>query len=165
MRACSSGVIGRLWSGAHQFGVRWNTVRWPTVLAISVMACTAVAPVPITATRLLAKLTGSCGQRPVWWASPRKLSTPGIVGMVGADSGPIAVIQQARPHPPAVVRALDRPLVGRLVVHRGAHPAAELDVPPQVELVGHEVAVAERLRLGREVLAPLPLAQDLLREG
>src|SRR2546426_9390660 len=31
-----------LWSGAHQFGVRWNTVSWPTVLAISMIACTAV---------------------------------------------------------------------------------------------------------------------------
>ena len=66
MRACVAASIGRLCSGAHQFGVRWNTVRCPTVLAISVIACTAVAPVPITATRLPAKLTGSCGQRPVW---------------------------------------------------------------------------------------------------
>jgi hypothetical protein len=45
---------------------RWKTVRWPTVLAISVIACTAVAPVPMTATRLPTKLTGSCGHRPVW---------------------------------------------------------------------------------------------------
>jgi hypothetical protein len=62
---CVSGSMGLLCSGAHQLGVRWNTVRWPTVLAISVMACTPVAPVPITATRLPAKLTGSCGQVPV----------------------------------------------------------------------------------------------------
>ena len=66
MRAWVAASIGLLWSGAHQFGVRWNTVRCPTVLAISVIACTAVAPVPITATRLPAKLTGSCGHRPVW---------------------------------------------------------------------------------------------------
>ena len=66
MRACVAASIRLLCSGAHQFGVRWNTVRWPTVLAISVIACTAVAPVPITATRLPAKLTGSCGHRPVW---------------------------------------------------------------------------------------------------
>ena len=64
--ACVAASILLLWSGAHQFGVRWNTLRWPTVLAISVIACTAVAPVPITATRLPTKLTGSCGQRPVW---------------------------------------------------------------------------------------------------
>ncbi len=65
MRAWVAASIGRLCSGAHQFGVRWNTVRWPTVPAISVMACTPVAPVPITATRLPAKVTGSCGQRAV----------------------------------------------------------------------------------------------------
>jgi len=46
--------------GAHQFGVRWNTVRWPTVLAISVIAWTAVAPVPITATAC-PEAHGSCG--------------------------------------------------------------------------------------------------------
>jgi len=49
--------------------------------------------VPITATRLPPKLTGSCGHVPVWYDSPRKLSTPGMLGMVGADSGPIAVIR------------------------------------------------------------------------
>ena len=93
MRAWVAASILELWSGAHQLGVRWNTVRWPTVLAISVIACTAVAPVPMTATRLPTKLTGSCGHRPVWYASPRKLSTPGMVGMVGADRGPMAVIR------------------------------------------------------------------------
>ncbi len=66
MRAWVAASILLLWSGAHQFGVRWNTVRWPTVLAISVIACTAVAPVPITPTRLPTKPTGSCGHRPVW---------------------------------------------------------------------------------------------------
>jgi hypothetical protein len=47
---------------AHHWGVRWNTVRWPTVLATSVIVCTPVAPVPITATRLPSKRTGSFGQ-------------------------------------------------------------------------------------------------------
>ena len=58
MSAIVSGSILLLRSGVHQLGVRWNTVRCPTVLAISVMACTPDAPVPITATRLPAKLTG-----------------------------------------------------------------------------------------------------------
>jgi hypothetical protein len=58
MRAWVAASMGLLCSGAHQFGVRWNTVRWPTVLAISVIACTPVAPVPITPTRLSAKVTG-----------------------------------------------------------------------------------------------------------
>jgi hypothetical protein len=47
---------------AHHCGVRWNTVSWPAVLATSWIVCTAVAPVPITATRLPSKLTPSLGQ-------------------------------------------------------------------------------------------------------
>ena len=58
------------------------------------MVCTPVAPVPITATRLPAKLTGSCGQRAVWQDWPWNVSTPSMRGMVGADSGPMAVIRK-----------------------------------------------------------------------
>ena len=83
-----------LCSGAHQFGVRWNTVRWPAVLATSWIVCTPVAPVPITATRLPSKLTGSCGHRAVWKDWPWNVSTPSMRGIVGADSGPIAVIRK-----------------------------------------------------------------------
>ncbi len=86
-----------LCKGAHQFGVCWNTVRWPTVLATSWIVWTPVAPVPITATRLPAKLTGSCGQRAVWQASPWNVSTPSMRGMVGAESGPMAVIRKRAP--------------------------------------------------------------------
>ena len=60
---CSASVDRALCSGAHQLGVRWKTVSCPTVLAMVWMICTPVAPVPMTATRLPAKLTGSCGQR------------------------------------------------------------------------------------------------------
>jgi hypothetical protein len=74
--------------------VRWNTVSRPAVFATSWIVCTPVAPVPITATRLPSKLTGSCGQRAVWQDWPWKLSTPSITGIVGADSGPIAVIMK-----------------------------------------------------------------------
>ena len=72
--------------------------------------------------------------------------------------------QEPGPSPPAVL-ALDLPLARGLVVGGGLDPAIELDVTAEVELVGHEVAVAEGLRLRREVLAPLPLAQDLVGEG
>ena len=89
-----SGSIRLLRSGVHQLGVRWKTVRWPTVLAISVMACTPEAPVPMMATRLFAKLTGRCGHRPVCHDSPLKSGIPGITGMVGDDSGPMAVIRK-----------------------------------------------------------------------
>ena len=83
-----------LCSGAHQFGVRWNTVRWPTSPAMVWMVCTPVAPVPITATRLPLKSTGSFGQRAVWKERPSKLSRPSMRGRVGVDSGPIAVIRK-----------------------------------------------------------------------
>ena len=36
-------MISRLWRGAAQFGLRWNTVRCLAVLAISVIAWIAVA--------------------------------------------------------------------------------------------------------------------------
>ena len=57
------------------------------------MVCTPVAPVPITATRLPEKSTGSFGHRAVWNDSPRKLSRPSIRGRVGVDNGPMAVIR------------------------------------------------------------------------
>src|SRR3984957_6833729 len=89
----SVALILLLSSGAHQFGVRWNTVTWAAVLATSWIVCTPVAPVPITATRLPSKLTGSCGRLAVWNDAPWNVFTPGIVGIVGAESGPIAVIR------------------------------------------------------------------------
>ena len=81
-------------SGAHQFGVRWNTVRWPTVLAISWIVCTAVAPVPMIPTRLPAKSTPSLGQLWVWQDRPLNVSMPGMFGIVGAERMPIAVIRK-----------------------------------------------------------------------
>src|SRR5712691_212702 len=45
--------------------VRWKTVRWATSLAISGMSWTAVAPVPMTPTRLPATSRPSFGHLPV----------------------------------------------------------------------------------------------------
>ena len=58
------------------------------------MVCTAVAPVPITATRLPAKFTGSSGQCAVWHDWPSNVSMPAMRGMVGAESTPMAVISR-----------------------------------------------------------------------
>ncbi len=127
------------------------------------MVCTPVAPVPITATRLPTKLTGSCGHCAVWKDWPLNESTPSTRGMVGADSGPTAVIRNLR----AVLAAvLQRHVPGpeRIVVVRRGHAGAELDVAAQVELVGDVVDVAQRLGLSGEVLGPAPLLQQLLRE-
>ena len=65
----------------------------------------------------------------------------------------------------ATVVDRELPLVLRLIPGRGEDPAVECDVAAEVELVGDEVAVAEGLRLSREVLAPLPLLEDLVVEG
>jgi hypothetical protein len=50
--------------------------------------------VPITATRLPAKVTLSCGQFAVWQDWPMNVSIPAMRGMVGAESMPMAVINR-----------------------------------------------------------------------
>lgn len=62
MSAISASEIAELLSGALQFGRRWNTVSSLTLSAISPINWMPVAPVPITATFLPARSTGSCGQ-------------------------------------------------------------------------------------------------------
>jgi hypothetical protein len=69
--------------------------------------------------------------------------------------------QEARARSPAIFEH-DLPSIGANVVASGCHAAVEGDVAAQVELVGHLVAVAQRLRLRREVLAPIPLPQQLV---
>ena len=49
-----------------KFAWRWNTVKCAASCAITGIAWIADEPVPITATRMPLKLTGSWGQRPVW---------------------------------------------------------------------------------------------------
>ena len=57
-----------------------------------------------------------------------------------------------------------RPRPDRLVVHGRGDPGAEPHVAPEVEAVDHVVEVALDLRLLGEVLLPLPLLEQLLRE-
>src|SRR5215475_14807279 len=47
----------------------------------------------------------------------------------------------------------------------GGHAAPKLDVTAQVELVGDVVEIAQRLRLAREMLGPVPFVEQFLREG
>jgi hypothetical protein len=58
----------------------------------------------------------------------------------------------------------DVPLPRALVPPRRDGALAEGDVAAQVELVGDELAVAQVLRLTRELLAPAPPAQDFVVE-
>ena len=70
-------MIGR--AGQSHGGVRWKTVSWATCGAISGTNWKALAPVPITATRLPVRST-SWRQRAEWKAGPAKLSQPGMSG-------------------------------------------------------------------------------------
>ena len=57
------------------------------------------------------------------------------------------------------------PAAGLLAVMRGGNAALELDVAAQVELVGDVVQVTLGLRLAGEMLFPVPIVEQLLREG
>jgi hypothetical protein len=59
---------------------------------------------------------------------------------------------------------LDDPLVVRIVESRRCDAAVELDVSPQIELVRDVLTVAQRVRLRREQLLPIPFVEQLLGE-
>ena len=59
----------------------------------------------MTATRLPAKSTGSAGHRPVWCWTPRNSSRPGMSGMYGTDSTPVAVTRKRARSVGAVARS------------------------------------------------------------
>ena len=63
--AARSGSVGPLCAGTLKLGVRWITKRRSACLAISVTAWIPEEPVPMTATRLPVKSTGSSGHRAV----------------------------------------------------------------------------------------------------
>ena len=117
---------------------------------------------PITPTRLPAKSTPSCGQRPVWCSSPAKRSRPGMSGMRGTERQPVAMIRNAaeRRSPSSVV---DRPAVARLVEDRLGDARAEPDVAAQIEALGHVLEVAQDLGLAGVALRPRPLLLELAR--
>ena len=59
------------------------------------------------------------------------------------------------------VLGLDIPACRCGVVSGRGYSALETHIAAQIELVGHELQVAEILRLGREPLLPIPLGQNL----
>ncbi len=144
-----SSSMGPLRSGAHQLGERWNTVRCPTVLASSGIACTAVAPVPMIATRRPARSRGSRGQSEVWKHGPPNRSRPADVGHVGIDSAPTAMTRNradaVEPSSSSMVHS-----AGVVIPPRRLHPSVERDVAAEVEAVSDVLQVAKRLRLRRE---------------
>ena len=86
----TSGGIAKSILGTTQIAVRWKTVRASARAAISGMSCTAVAPVPITATFLPVKSNPSC-QSAVCRIVPAKFLMPGNSGTCGWDRNPVAV--------------------------------------------------------------------------
>ena len=75
--------------GKNQLPLRWNTVIFPTSGAMAGTNCTALAPVPTTATRLPCRST-SWSQRAECIVGPAKSSAPGIGGIAGVFSWPVA---------------------------------------------------------------------------
>ena len=117
----------------------------------------------MTATRLPATSTGSAGHRPVWCCTPRKSSRPGTSGKYGTDSTPVAATRNRARIVGAVV-GRHHPGARRLVPRRRGDRGAEAHVAPEVEAVDDVVEVALGLGLLGEVLLPLPLVEELLRE-
>ncbi len=70
--------------------MRWYTVSAAAVLASSGISCTAVAPVPMIATRLPASSTES-SQAAVWITLPWNDSMPAMPGVFGWERKPVAV--------------------------------------------------------------------------
>ena len=65
----------------------------------------------------------------------------------------------------AAVLEAEPPDVRTLVEPHRLDPAVELHVLAQAKLAGHEVEVAQVLRLRRELLGPMPLVEQFLGEG
>src|SRR4051812_30489027 len=76
--------------GPSHGGVRWKTSNSPTTGAISGMNCTALAPVPMTATRL-PRRSRSWSHRAEWNEGPVNDSRPGMFGYDGRFSWPTAL--------------------------------------------------------------------------
>jgi hypothetical protein len=60
--------------------------------------------------------------------------------------------------------AFDFPLVVIFVVPGPGDPRFELDILAQIELVGDIVEITQSLRLGGEMLAPVPFLQQFVGE-
>ena len=71
--------------------MRWNTVSVRACSAMIGINCTADEPVPTTATSRPLKSTGSCGHAAECSTGPANVLSPSKAGVLGADSGPIAV--------------------------------------------------------------------------
>ena len=76
------------WGRIHA-GVRWNTVRWAAWGCTRGTICTALAPVPMTPTRLAVRsASGShCAECTIW---PWNCAMPSKLGIDGSERKPLA---------------------------------------------------------------------------
>ena len=162
-RACSSAVIGRLLSGVHQLAVRWYTVSDSTSSTIAGTTCTPLDEVPTTATRLPREVD-RLGRPPAGVVlHAAEVVAAGDVGQVRHRQHAGGGDEEAGPSRRAVVGG-DGPGAGGSSQTAAVTGGAEADVAPEVEPVDHVVEVALGLGLAGEVLLPLPLVEELLRE-
>ena len=91
-RACShrsGALMARSTRGSTHGGVRWKTVSRDTSGWMDGTIWMAEAPVPTMATRLPPSGT-PWSQRAEWKTLPGNVSRPGMSGILGSDSGPVA---------------------------------------------------------------------------
>ena len=147
--------------------MRWRIVRWATSSAISGMNWAALAPVPMTTTRLPRRST-SWSHRAEWKTGPAKVAAPGRSGMLGRLSWPTPLTTAS------ASMAVSRPSASRRwSVHvmdassssMASDLGAEADERPEPVLVGHATEVVEQHLLGGEVLRPVvPLRERVAVE-
>ena len=100
-------------------GVRWKTNSRLTCSRMLGTTCTAVAPVPSTATRSPVR-SWSWFQCAVWKVVPSKRSRPGRSGTHGSLSRPGAATSTRAESRPAEVSMSQRPRVGSQVASRSS---------------------------------------------
>ena len=149
----------RLWylgEGPSRAGVRWNTSSSATSGAISGMTWMALAPVPMTATRLPVRST-SWRHRAGGTTGPRTSRRPGSRGMCGRLSCPTALITASTTTVSSPSGAAQHDGPAAVVVRPpGRHDlGAEPDAVAQPEGVGAGLEVAVQHRLGRVVERPV----------
>ena len=138
--------------GVTQIGVRWKTVSSEATSAISGISCTAVAPVPITATRLPARSAAS-SHFAVWMTSPAKSCTPSMSGSRGWERKPVAVSRKRVVWLPEDVETTQWRSSSS---HRApSTDHAEAHVPAQVVLVRHVLGVPLELGAAGEPVLPV----------
>ena len=163
LRPARPAVIGVLLSGVHQLAVRWYTVSSATSSRI-VGDDLHAARRGADDRDALAGEVDRLGRPPagVVRLAP-EVVTPGHVGEVRNRQHAGGRDEEPGPDRGAVAER-DRPGARRLVEDRRGDPGVEADVAAEVEPVDHVVEVALGLGLGREVLLPLPLVEQLLGE-